>query len=154
MANPDAVTASIAADILSKDCLAMRLRVLGRVIAGAYDAALRPLGLTSGQLTVLAVLVKLGPMPQARLAEMLMIEKSTLSRNIRRMIEAGLIIEEEVGTPPRRLISVSRDGRKALAAAYPAWERAQNEALEALGPEAQAAIKSMADPMLQRSPLT
>lgn len=128
----------------------MRLRVLGRAIAGSYDAALRPLGLTSGQLTILAVLTKAGPMPQARLGEMLVIEKSTLSRNIRRMVEAGLVVEDDAGTPRRRVLSVSREGRRTLAKAYPVWERAQTRAIEELGQGADQAIKSMARPILDR----
>jgi len=129
----------------------MRLRVLGRAIAGSYDAALRPLGLTSGQLAILAVLTKAGPMPQARLGEMLVIEKSTISRNIRRMIEAGLVVEDDAGKPPRRMISISREGRRTLARAYPMWERAQTRAIEELGHGADQAIKSMARPILDRS---
>jgi len=147
------LTAKEASDALSRECLAMRLRLLGRVIAGGYDAALRPLGLTSGQLTLLAVLTKAGPMPQARLAEMLVIEKSTLSRNIRRMVEAGLVVEDDAGTPPRRVLSVSRAGRRTLSKAYPVWEGAQERAIEELGPGAGEAIKSMARPILGRSPI-
>ena len=71
-------------EILS-GCLAGRIRLLNRTITGLYDEALRPLGLTAGQLMTLSFVESLGPMAPTELAKQLKMDKSTLSRNLARM---------------------------------------------------------------------
>ena len=151
---PTTIDAAEAAEMLAASCLAMRLRVLGRVVAGSYDAALRPLDLTASQLTILAVLVKLGPQPQGRLAELLAIEKSTLSRNIQRMSDRGLVQEDRAQKARIRVLSISANGQRILERAYPLWKAAQDRAIAELGPDAAAAIKAMADPLIKQPDLT
>ena len=66
-------------------CLAYRTRLLSRVISGIYDDALAPLGLKGSQLNVLSALAHRGPSAQTELCDALMLDNSTLSRNIERM---------------------------------------------------------------------
>jgi len=47
-------------DTISRTCIAVRLRLLNRVVTNFYDDALRPLGLKVSQLNILIVTVKLG----------------------------------------------------------------------------------------------
>ena len=55
-------TAASAADRIGSECLAVRIRLLNRTITGIYDDALRPLGVTAGQLNALVVVTKHGPL--------------------------------------------------------------------------------------------
>ena len=55
-----------AAETIAGECLAVRVRMLNRTITAIYDDALRPLGLTTGQLNILVVVTKRGPLSPAK----------------------------------------------------------------------------------------
>jgi hypothetical protein len=70
-------------ETISKTCIAVRLRLLNRVVTNLYDDALRPLGLRVSQLNLLVVTAKLGLARPARVCEILQLDASTLSRNVK-----------------------------------------------------------------------
>ena len=80
----------ITEDTIAAECIAVRLRMLNRVITRMYDDALRPLGLRSTQLNILVATAKLGVARPADLCDRLQIETSTLSRNVDRMKTNGV----------------------------------------------------------------
>ena len=63
----DKATAS-SIDTISRTCIAVRLRLLNRVVSSFYDDALRPLGLKVSQMNILTVTAKLGLARPARSA--------------------------------------------------------------------------------------
>ncbi|HEY4769754.1 MAG TPA: MarR family transcriptional regulator, partial [Myxococcales bacterium] len=76
---------------MASECLAVRVRRLGRVITRVYDAALAPHGVTIAQLNLLTAIVAAdGPRP-TDLVRILDVEKSTLSRDLQRMEHLGWI---------------------------------------------------------------
>ena len=120
-------------DRIAASCIAVRLRLLNRVVTNLYDEALRPLGLKVSQLNVLVVAAKLGVARPARVGELLHLDLSTLSRNVDRMMARGwleAVPEEDARTQPFRL---TEQGRRLLERAVPAWEKAQEQAAELLG---------------------
>lgn len=72
-------------DTIARDCIAVRLRLLNRVITNLYDDALRPLGAKVSQFNILVVAAKLGLARPAEVCEILQLDTSTLSRNVERM---------------------------------------------------------------------
>src|SRR5919199_1950708 len=99
-----ATTSSI--DTISRTCIAVRLRLLNRVVTNFYDNALRPLGLKVSQLNILIVTAKLGLARPARVCEILQLDASTLSRNVERMRGHGwleAVPDEDARTQPFRL---------------------------------------------------
>lgn len=119
------------AQSMRRDCLALRVRQLNRRVTRIYDTALRPLGVTTAQLNVL-VAVALGGAPRpAAIARVLDLEKSTLSRNLRRMAEHGWIDIGAAGgnggggAQEVRLLPA---GRRLLERALPLWRAAQRRA--------------------------
>ena len=86
MAHPE-----ITAEIITRDCLAARVRLLNRRVLRMYDEALRPLGIKVTQLNVLVVLSRLGPQSPTEVTHVLDMEKSTLSRNVERLRLRGLV---------------------------------------------------------------
>ena len=74
---------------IGRDCLDVRLRLLNRSVTRLYDAALRPYSITIAQLNLLASVANLQPIPSGKLADLLSLEISTLSRNARLMESAG-----------------------------------------------------------------
>src|SRR5215469_6990477 len=76
-------------DVIACNCIAVRLRLLNRVVTNLYDDALRPLGVKVSQLNILCVTAKLGLAPPAKVCDILQLDASTLSRNVERMRRHG-----------------------------------------------------------------
>src|SRR3954469_6235926 len=112
-------------DTISGTCIAVRLRLLNRVVTNLYDDALRPLGLKVSQLNILVVTAKLGLAQPAKVCDILHLDPSTLSRNVERMRTKGwleVVPGEDARTQPFRLTA---QGRKLLERAGPAREQGQ-----------------------------
>jgi DNA-binding MarR family transcriptional regulator len=123
----------LALDRIAHNCIALRLRLLNRVVTNLYDDALRHLDLKVSQLNLLVVTAKLGLAQPARVCDILQLDASTLSRNVERMRAKGwleAVPGEDARTQPFRLTA---PGRKLLARVVPAWEGAQRRAAEVLG---------------------
>ena len=114
-------------------CLAGRIRLLNRSVTGLYDHALRGVGVTAGQLTTLSFIHELGPLAPGELAPRLMMDKSTLSRNLSRMERNGWITIEPGEAGRTQALRITRKGRSVVARALPRWREAQAEARELLG---------------------
>ena len=133
-----------AIDAIARTCIAVRLRLLNRVVTNLYDDALRPLGLKVSQLNVLVVTAKLGVAQPAQVCDLLQLDTSTLSRNVERMRAKGwleVVPAEDARTQPFRLTA---QGRRLLERAVPAWEQAQRQAEELLGDEGTALLDKAA----------
>ena len=129
----NATTSSI--DTISRTCIAVRLRLLNRVVTNLYDDALRPLGLKVSQLNILVVTAKLGLARPAQVCDLLQLDASTLSRNVKPLQAHGwleVVPDEDARTQPFRL---TPQGRRLIEKAVPAWEEAQRRATELLGDE-------------------
>jgi DNA-binding MarR family transcriptional regulator len=129
----NATTSSI--DTISRTCIAVRLRLLNRVITNYYDDALRPLGLKVSQLNILIVTAKLGLARPAQVCAILQLDTSTLSRNVKPLEAQGwleVVPEEDARAQPFRLTA---KGKRLIEKAVPAWEEAQRRATELLGDE-------------------
>lgn len=133
-----------AIDAIARNCIAVRLRRLNRVITNLYDDALRPLGLKVSQLNILVVAAKLGVAQPAQVCDLLQLDTSTLSRNVERMRAKGwleVVPGDDARTQSFRLTA---KGRKLLEQAVPAWEQAQEKASELLGKEGVALLTKTA----------
>jgi DNA-binding MarR family transcriptional regulator len=131
-------------DTIAKNCVAVRLRLLNRVVTNFYDDALRPLGLKVSQLNILVVTAKLGLARPAQVCDILHLDASTLSRNVERMRANGwleIVPEEDARAQPFQLTS---QGRRLIDKAFPAWEKAQRQASGLLGEEGSALLDKAA----------
>jgi DNA-binding MarR family transcriptional regulator len=122
-------------DTIARTCIAVRLRLLNRVITNFYDEALRSLGLKVSQLNILVTTAKLGLARPIQVSEILQLDASTLSRNVERMRTHGwleVVPEEDARAQPFRL---TPQGKRLIEKAVPAWEEAQRQAADLLGDE-------------------
>lgn len=122
-------------DKIASECVAVRLRMLNRVITNIYDEALRPLDLKVSQMNILVAAAKTGTARPTEVCEHLHLEASTLSRNVERMKARGwleVVPAEDGRAQPFRLTA---QGRKLLEKAIPAWRDAQRQVKKALGDE-------------------
>lgn len=118
---------------VAAECLGYRTRSLNRTVTRIYDEALRPVGITIGQFTILAALVARGPVLAADLGHRLNLEKSTLSRNLGLMQAKGWVRREPLEDESRWELDSTARGRRIFASALPQWEKAQERALKRLG---------------------
>jgi DNA-binding MarR family transcriptional regulator len=122
-------------DTITKTCIAVRLRLLNRVVTNLYDDALRPLGLKVSQLNILVVTAHLGLARPAQVCKILQLDVSTLSRNVKPLQAHGwleVVPEDDARSQPFRL---TPQGKRLIEKAIPAWEEAQRQASELLGGE-------------------
>ena len=117
------------------ECVAVRLRMLNRVITNIYDDALRSLDLKVSQMNILVAAAKMGTARPIEVCEHLHLDVSTLSRNVERMKARGwleVVPDEDGRSQPFRL---TPQGRKLLEKAIPAWSEAQQQVKNVLGDE-------------------
>jgi DNA-binding MarR family transcriptional regulator len=150
-ANQKPGTRTIAATIAS-ECLAVRVRLLNRVVSGVYDQALRPLGITAGQMNILVVVAKGSAVVPGEIARLLHMEKSTLSRNLDRMRRQGWV-EVAPGEAGRGLVAtIAPAGETLLHEALPLWQEAQARAWDLLGADGADDLVRLAGRLWNRGP--
>jgi DNA-binding MarR family transcriptional regulator len=137
-------------DAIARECIGRRVRTLGRVVTRIYDDALRPTGLTVGQLNILVAAAKMGLAQPAKVCKMLEMDPSTLSRTVDRMKGNGwveVVEGDDARAQPFRLTAV---GRRTLDRAIPAWEAAQRQARQLFGPEGETLLKKATEALAKR----
>jgi DNA-binding MarR family transcriptional regulator len=113
--------------------MGMRVRGAARVVSAYYDECLRPAGLKGTQFTLLTT-VYLNPLISiTRLAERLLMDRTTLNRNLKPLERQGLI-QTEAGQDKRmRTLVLTDKGEEALQKALPLWNIAQAGVEKLLG---------------------
>jgi DNA-binding MarR family transcriptional regulator len=134
-----------AADIYAA-CVCLGLHRAARGVARRYDDALRPVGVTSGQFSILAALLRDKPTPIGALAEVLGLDRTTLSRNLR-LLESDKLVETVSDPKDLRVrgLQLTVAGRNRVAAAIPLWRKAQTDSNARIGHNSWAAFKPFLD---------
>ena len=121
------ITPAQLAQKLASECIAHRVRVLNRVITNLYDSVLKPYGITVNQTTIFAMLILAGEVTPGEIGRELVMEKSTVSRNLERMRNKGWIETLD------QKIRVTAAGHELFTSLQPAWEKGQADAERLLG---------------------
>ena len=100
-----------------------------------YDAALKPSGLRATQFTLLAVLAKRGELPLTKLAEILVLDRTTLTRNLKPLVKKGWLSIGREEDERIRLISLTEQGHTVVREATPLWRQAQKNIVAQIGAE-------------------
>jgi DNA-binding MarR family transcriptional regulator len=105
-------------------CLCLHLQRAARAVARRFDDALRPVGLTSGQFSLLMSLNRPEPPRIGNVAELLAMDRTTLTANLKPLERRGLlrVVVDADDRRSRRLL-LTPAGSAALVAAVPAWQR-------------------------------
>ena len=137
MTQEPASTTEIAgiADATAQNCIATRVRQLSRIVTRVYDDAMRPLGITASQFTLLTQLAHRDGITAVEIGFTLDIEKSTLSRNLKRLLALNLIIMDPPAGRRGRGLHLTPKGQAVIKEAYPVWMAAQQRAVGVLGPD-------------------
>jgi MarR family transcriptional regulator, organic hydroperoxide resistance regulator len=115
-------------------CLCAGFRKAGRVLTKKYDNYLKPSGLKITQYSMLANIARNPGITVSRLAELLIMDQTTVSRNLQVLEKAGCVNIEAGATDNRvRKIQISGNGVSKMKQAKPLWETAQLEVEGLLG---------------------
>ena len=150
----DTRPSSDAAARIARECLAVRMRRLNRVISGIYDRSFRPIGLTVNQLNILVVLARRGDtggVKPTEVCDFLQMDKSTLSRNIQRMQRQGWVRAVRIEDARSHRLEVTGTGLGLIDQALPLWQQAQAWARVVLGISAADGGFDAANPPTQAS---
>lgn len=129
---------------IGAECLCFRSRRLARLLTRHFDEALRPLGIQATQLTLLAAIAGPGREGQSmtRLHEFLAMDPTTLSRNLKPLQNARLVIVERAERDKRaRVVKLTVEGECLLTKALPLWRQAQDQLTETFGVDQSAALR-------------
>ena len=129
----------------------MRLRKAARRVSQIYDRHLENVGLTITQFGVLASLFAADRVAIGPLAEQLLMDPTTLTRNLQPLHRQGLVVIETDRRDRRvRWVSLSALGREAFEAARPAWREAQSQIRKLMGDDETARLHDALDSALER----
>jgi len=116
-------------------CTCHNMRKAARMVTQMYETALQESGLKAGQVTILAVLSKNGDMPLTSLADALVIDRTTLTRNLKPMVRDRLIKIETEKDQRVRMVGLTIKGTQKIEEAYPLWAKVQSRIVDSLGSE-------------------
>ena len=109
-------------------CLCLHLQRAARAVARRFDSALRPLGLTSGQFSLLMSLNRPEPASIGSVSALLAMDRTTLTANLKPLERRGLVAVriDDMDTRTRRLM-LTANGRALLSVAVPVWRQTHAE---------------------------
>ena len=142
------VTPASAPPAKPQGCTNLKLRQLMRAVSAHYDAEVGKAGLKTTQYSLLSHITKLGPIRAVELAQQLRMSASTLSRNLRPLIDAGWV--EQASGPDARswLIQATPEGAAKRAEAQRRWRAAQEGINQRLGLARVLALHALIDESL------
>ena len=131
--------AEMASDLVLKrfrncgfDCLCGNVRMAARSLTSVYDEYLKPSGLRSPQLAVLWAVVALNDGTVGKIAKVITMDDSTLTRTLK-LLERDKLVSLRPGRDRReKRVRATVRGKKAFSTAMPLWEQAQSSMKERL----------------------
>ncbi|MBX3610413.1 MAG: winged helix-turn-helix transcriptional regulator [Hydrogenophaga sp.] len=141
--------ATVSTPAKPQGCTNLKLRQLVRAVGATYDAEVGKAGLKITQYSLLSYVTKLGPIRAVELAQQMHMSASTLSRNLRPLIDAGWV--EQVPGPDARswFIQATAQGQAKRSEAQRRWRAAQESINQRLGNERVIALHQLIDESLQ-----
>jgi DNA-binding MarR family transcriptional regulator len=123
------------------DCFCLASRQAARKITRLYDGYMQGSGIRVTQFTILSQLMLRGEMPIGKLAGILGMERTTLTRNLT-LLEQRKWVSIKPGDDPRsRMIGITAQGRGIVRRGFPYWSKAQARVGKMLGADGKAALK-------------
>lgn len=127
-----------------EDCNCFAVRSAARHVTQLYDQFLAPIGLRVTQFSVLAKLKRKGPLTINALADDMVMDRTTVGRNVRPLERDGLIRIESAPSDRRaKELHLTKSGEKRLQAGLEAWANAQARFEAAFGTKRAAELRTL-----------
>ena len=128
-----------------RHCVGFRLRRLSRIADGHIRKFLGDFGITENQMTILFTLHEVGRVEQGKIGEVLCLERSTVSRNIKLLEKLKLVLRTTDYRPEVELTPLGMDMVKTI---IPKWEEAMDMFVSNLQEEGMNGLKKLEDKMI------
>ncbi len=119
-------------------CIASKLSLSIRVVSAIYRKHLKAHNVTMSQLSLLMVIGKHKSLPQSEIGKILKLERSTVTRDLKRMIDQGYFVKK--GDKTRQVIYITDKGASYVESIIPDWRAATQEAKTKLGEDGEQAL--------------
>ncbi len=144
------MSATATSKTLPQGCTNLKLRQFMRRVSQFYDAEMAQVGLKTTQYSLLSYVDKLGPVRPGELAEGLKMDASTLTRNLRPLVDAGWVVVGAGADARSRLVSLTPAGREKRAEAKRRWKVAQTGINRLLGEDQVVALHALIDASMDK----
>lgn len=124
-------------------CVCTSIRKAGRAVLRYYDAAVAGTGVSITQYSVLRAIERAGAAPLSRLAEELVLERTSLYRTIRPLIDGGAVSVRTGESGRAKIAELTDRGRNLIVTVMPLWEEAQRKAVAAIGEKEWARLSAL-----------
>lgn len=131
-------------------CTNLKLRQFMRRVTQHYDIELAQAGLKTTQYSLLSYVDKLGPIRPVDLAAGIKMEASTLTRNLKPLVDAGWVTVTAGVDARSRLVTMTEAGRAKRAEAKRQWRKAQDSINALLGMGNVAALHDLIDQSMDK----
>jgi DNA-binding MarR family transcriptional regulator len=123
-------------------CASLNFRRTARAVTRMYDTAMQESGVRSTQFALLVAIAKIQPVAMGTLAEVLSIDRTTLTRSLRLLQKERMITISKRSEKRQRFLQLTPAGEKALQRSLPLWRDAHAKFVAALGPDYWLAMRS------------
>jgi DNA-binding MarR family transcriptional regulator len=120
---------------IGRTCACFKVRKAARAITNLYEEALRPSGLRATQFSLLMATRVMCPVTVVKLAQVMVMDRTTLTRNLEILEKRGLITIKPGEDRREKEINLTAVGMEVLAKAIPLWAEAQERVKKGLGEE-------------------
>ncbi len=125
-------------------CISGNMMKCNRIVANIFRKYLKPFGITDSQLSILFVVTKASEVNQKKLSDRLFMEKSTVNRNITRLMN-----QQYIEMNGQRYLHTTKKGKQFLEKILPHWDLAMREVQDILERDGVAALSTILNRLTQ-----
>ena len=114
-------------------CASFNFRKTARAVTRFYDDALQESGIRSTQFAILVAIAKNQPISIGDVADLLVIDRTTLTRSLRLLQKEGLLTISARSSMRKRFLSLAPLGERAVARSLPVWRKAHDKFVASVG---------------------
>lgn len=134
--------------MLTTQCLCTKLRRSARAVTRVYDDALKGVGLTTAQFSLLRHLSRLEQPSISALAEAMGLDRSTLGRNLKPLESEGLVRLDGGEDQRNRIVVLTPAGLERIVRGREAWDAAQQDVATHLGDDKRRQLEALLDELV------
>ncbi len=117
--------------IVPQHCINAKIRRLHRMLDAVYQSKIKPFGLRGSMLSILFIIGKNKGVNQKTIADLLVLDQSTMSRDLKKLVAKGWVAIHKGADPRHSELEITRKGYQLLEEVTPVWEQTHRE-VEAL----------------------
>lgn len=126
---------SISCEAINKQCCCFNMRKVTRAVTQYFDRFLEPTGIRATQFTLLVALYSTKGKTLTEIAESLVMDRTTLTRNLKPLEKSGFISTVQTMDKRSKAYVLTEKGEEVVQKCIPLWQQAQNSVVNSLGDE-------------------